>query len=71
MMIYKVYFQESKTQVPVREKTKTIYVEGASEREVRQSLKNRQINIEYVQLLEGSYLEYEKEHENFELLETR
>ncbi|MGE6258589.1 DNA-dependent RNA polymerase subunit epsilon [Heyndrickxia sporothermodurans] len=70
-MIYKVYFQESKTQVPVREKTKTIYVEGASEREVRQSLKNRQINIEYVQLLEGSYLEYEKEHENFELLETR
>lgn len=71
MMIYKVYFQESKTQVPVREKTKTIYVEGASERAVRQSLKNRQINIEYVQLLEGSYLEYEKEHENFELLETR
>ncbi|GIN83867.1 UPF0356 protein YkzG [Heyndrickxia sporothermodurans] len=70
-MIYKVYFQESKTQVPVREKTKTIYVEGASERAVRQSLKNRQINIEYVQLLEGSYLEYEKEHENFELLETR
>lgn len=70
-MIFKVYYQESKNEVPVRENTKTVYVEAASEREVRQSLKNRQINIEFVQQLEGQYLEYEKNHKNFELLETR
>lgn len=70
-MIFKVYYQESKNEVPVRENTKTVYVEAVSEREVRQSLKNRQINIEFVQQLEGQYLEYEKNHKNFELLETR
>ncbi|MGE8206740.1 DNA-dependent RNA polymerase subunit epsilon [Heyndrickxia sp. NPDC080065] len=70
-MIYKVYFQEKKNEVPVRENTKTIYVEADSEREVRQMLKNRQINVEFVQLLEGSYLDYEKNHKNFELSETR
>lgn len=70
-MIFKVYYQESKNEVPVRENTKTVYLEAASEREVRQSLKNRQINIEFVQQLEGQYLEYEKNHKNFELLETR
>ncbi|QQZ08097.1 DNA-dependent RNA polymerase subunit epsilon [Heyndrickxia vini] len=70
-MIYKVYYQESKTEVAVRENTKTMYIEAKSEREVRLSLKNRPFNIEFVQLLEGSYLEYEKNHENFELSETR
>ena len=29
-MIFKVYYQETKTQVPVRENTKTIFVEGES-----------------------------------------
>ena len=29
-MVFKVFYQESKTQVPVREMTKTMYVEGES-----------------------------------------
>ncbi|WP_018662971.1 DNA-dependent RNA polymerase subunit epsilon [Heyndrickxia acidiproducens] len=68
-MIYKVYYQENIEEVPVRENTKTFYMEAASERDVRQKLKDRQINIEYIQLLEGKYLEYEKQQENFKLVE--
>ncbi|MCM3453116.1 DNA-directed RNA polymerase subunit epsilon [Heyndrickxia oleronia] len=70
-MIYKVYYQENKNEVPVRENTDAIYVEASSEREVRKSLKNRQINIEFVQPLKGSYLEYEKNHANYEITETK
>lgn len=66
-MIYKVYYQESMTEIPVRENTKTIYVEAASEREVRYYLKDRNYNIELVQLLEGKYLEYEQNSINFKL----
>jgi DNA-dependent RNA polymerase auxiliary subunit epsilon len=68
-MIFKVYFQESNKQVPVREKTQTIYVEGDSEREVRTKIADRQYNIEYVEAVQGNYLEYEKQKEDFEVLE--
>ena len=66
-MIYKVYYQESITEIPVRENTKTVYVEASSEREVRTYLKDRNYNIELVQLLEGNYLEYEQNSPNFRL----
>lgn len=68
-MIYKVYFQESKKQVPVREKTKTIYVQADSERDVRTKIADRQYNIEYIEAVEGNYLEYEKQKEDFDVLE--
>ncbi|MBP2239957.1 DNA-dependent RNA polymerase auxiliary subunit epsilon [Cytobacillus eiseniae] len=68
-MIFKVYFQDSKTQVPVREKTKTIYLEGKSERDVRIKLKNKPYNIEFITGLEGAFLEYEKQNEDFKVLE--
>lgn len=66
-MIYKVYYQESLNEIPVRENTKTLYLEANSEREVRQNLKGRNYNIELIQLLEGNYLEYEKNSPNFRL----
>ncbi|MBS4198799.1 DNA-dependent RNA polymerase auxiliary subunit epsilon family protein [Bacillus sp. FJAT-49732] len=69
-MIYKVYYQESKNEVPVREKTKSMYFETNNERTVRQMLKDQKINIEYIQLLEGEYLEYEKQSEHFKLQEN-
>jgi len=68
-MIFKVYFQESIKQVPVREKTKTIYVEGEAEKDVRLKLKNEPYNIEFVAALEGAFLEYEKQNEDFKVLE--
>ena len=66
-MIYKVYYQERVTDIPVRENTKSLYVEASSEREVREYLKDRNYNIELVQLLEGAYLEYEQNSPNFRL----
>ena len=66
-MIFKVFFQEIKTEVPVRERTKTIYVEAESEREVRKKLADRNYNIEFIQKLDEAHLEYEKHSENFVL----
>ncbi|MGM9945593.1 MAG: DNA-dependent RNA polymerase subunit epsilon [Lysinibacillus sp.] len=66
-MIYKVYYQENMNEIPVRENTKSLYVEASSEREVREYLKDRNYNIELVQLLEGAYLEYEQNSPNFRL----
>lgn len=68
-MIFKVYYQELPLEVPVREKTKTIYVEAQSEREVRAKLLPFNYNIELVQALTGAHLEFEKQSENFKVLE--
>ncbi|UTW69134.1 DUF1447 family protein [Anaerobacillus sp. HL2] len=59
-MIFKVLFQERLVEVPVREKTKSIYVEANSEMEVRQKLATRNYNIEFILPVEGECLEYEK-----------
>ncbi len=68
-MIFKVYYQESKREVAVREKTQTIYLNGESERDVRKKLANKPYNIEYVELVEGAFLEYEQQNEDFKVLE--
>jgi DNA-dependent RNA polymerase auxiliary subunit epsilon len=68
-MIFKVYYQEKITEVPVRENTQTLYVEANSERDVRKKLSDRPINIERIHSVEGQYLEYERQKEYFEVLE--
>ncbi|MBM7692438.1 DNA-dependent RNA polymerase auxiliary subunit epsilon [Peribacillus deserti] len=68
-MIFKVYYQETASEVPVREMTKTIYVEGESAREVIKKVSERKYNIEYVEKVSGNYLEYEKQNEDFNVLE--
>ena len=68
-MIFKVYYQETKTQVPVRENTKTIFVEGESIRDIRKKLADKPYNIEIVIPLEGAVLEYEKLNEDYKVLE--
>lgn len=66
-MIFKVYYQEKKNEVPVREHTRVLFTEAGSEREVRHALKSRPYNIEFVQEVANSYLEYEKQSPNFTL----
>ncbi|WP_110111742.1 DNA-directed RNA polymerase subunit epsilon [Bacillus sp. CGMCC 1.16541] len=68
-MIFKVYFQDKANEVPVRENTKTVYVNGDSEKDVRIKLKSREINIEFVQAVKGAHLEYEQQSEDFKVLE--
>ena len=66
-MIYKVLYQESIEGAPVREKTKSLYVQASSEREVRQKLSDRKYNIELIQLLNEAHLEYEKKSPDFKV----
>lgn len=66
-MIYKVYYQENMLQVPVRENTRSMYIEADSERSVREKLKSHNYSIEFVQLLEGAHLEHEQAAPYFEL----
>ncbi|MHD0398085.1 DNA-dependent RNA polymerase subunit epsilon [Staphylococcus simulans] len=67
MAIYKVFYQDDKSEVIVRENTQTIYVEGNSEEEVRKYLKDRNYNIEFITKLEGAHLEYEQKSEDFDV----
>lgn len=66
-MIYKVLYQELASEVPVREQTRSLYIEADSVREVRQKLNDRNYNIEYIQELDEAHLNYEKQSENFKL----
>jgi len=66
-MIFKVLYQDSKTEVPIRENTHTMFVEAESIRDVRDKLKDRDIHVEHIQPLEGAHLEYEMKSENFEV----
>ncbi len=66
-MIFKVLYQENANQVPVRENTKSLYVQAETEREVRAMLKDRKYNIEFIQLLEGNHLEFEQASPNFKI----
>lgn len=66
-MIFKVLYQEQPNIAPVRERTKSLYVEADSEREVRQKLSNRNINIEFIQELDEIHLQYEKKSELFSI----
>lgn len=69
-MIYKVYFQQHVHEVPVREKTRTIYVNADSERDVRIKLKEqRDMNIEFIQKVDGAFLDYEQQNEDYKVLE--
>ncbi|HWJ78845.1 MAG TPA: DNA-directed RNA polymerase subunit epsilon [Niallia sp.] len=68
-MIFKVFYQDSKLQVPVREKTKSIYVNGVSERDVRTKLAEKPFNIEFITSVDGAFLEYEQQKEEFTVLE--
>ncbi|MCQ6265627.1 DNA-directed RNA polymerase subunit epsilon [Fictibacillus sp. WQ 8-8] len=66
-MIFKVYFQENKNEVPIRENTKSIYMDANSIEEVRKKLSNTNYNIEFVQEIKGKFLEYEQQSDSFEV----
>lgn len=67
MMIYKVFYQPTKDEIPVRENTDVLYLEAESEKEVRMLLKDRPYNIEFITPLTGKALEYEQKSEKFKL----
>ncbi|HLR80349.1 MAG TPA: DNA-directed RNA polymerase subunit epsilon [Bacillota bacterium] len=66
-MIFKVLYQELPNEAPVRERTKSLFIEADTTKEVRKQLIDREYNIEYIQAVDGAHLEYEKQSEDFEL----
>ncbi|MGY0692235.1 DNA-dependent RNA polymerase subunit epsilon [Virgibacillus sp. FSP13] len=66
-MIFKVLYQENPSEIPVRERTKSLYIEAETEREVRNKLIDRKLNIEFIQPLDEAHLEYEKHSDHFEV----
>lgn len=68
-MIFKVYYQVKASEVPIREYTHTIFVEGESVRDIRKKLKKEPFNVEHIEEVKGAYLEYEKQQEDFKVLE--
>lgn len=69
-MIFKVTYQETKTQAPRRENTQTLYIKAKDKVEARAKIEaNTPYNIEFIQELEGAHLAYEKKHANYTLTE--
>lgn len=65
MAIFKVFYQENKAEVIIRENTQVKYFDAVSEEQVRRFLSDRPYNIEFVQKLEGAHLEYEQQADNY------
>ncbi|MFC6202401.1 DNA-directed RNA polymerase subunit epsilon [Lactiplantibacillus nangangensis] len=69
-MIYKVYYQETKKRNPQRETTKALYLEADTEVDARVLVEdNTEFNIEFIEPLEGNFLDYEKENPEYQLTE--
>lgn len=68
-MIFKIFYQETMNEVPIRENTKVLYIKAESEREVRKKLEDRPYNIEFITPIDGAFLEYEQQNEDFKVLE--
>lgn len=68
-MVFKIYYQERIVEVPVREKTKVLYVEGDSVKDVRKKIADRGYNVEFVQEVTGAFLQYEQQNEDYKVLE--
>lgn len=69
-MIFKVLYQESKDQVPIRENTQALYLEAEDRVEaIAKISQHTPYYIESVQALDGAHLAYEKENPNFKLVE--
>jgi len=66
-VIYKALYQELADEIPVRERTQSLYLEAGSIREARKKLSERAINIEYIHELDEAHLNYEKQSEHFKL----
>ncbi|MFS0560888.1 DNA-directed RNA polymerase subunit epsilon [Terribacillus sp. 179-K 1B1 HS] len=70
-MVFKVYYQENPSEIPVRERTESLYMEAENVRQVRKTLADRDINIEFIQPLDEAHLEYEKQSDSFNLEQAK
>lgn len=69
-MIFKVYYQETKTQNPKREETHSMYVDAADLATVRVQVESETTHhIEHIEQLSEKALAYEQQSADFKLTE--
>lgn len=69
-MIFKITYQETKTEAPRRENTQSLYVNAESKVEARRLVEQHtQYNIEFIQQLDEKHLAYEQKNPNFKVTE--
>ena len=69
MNIFKVFYQNHKTQRIIREETLSAYIEAKNIEQVRKYFADKEVTLENIEALSPEHLAYEKEHnENFEVI---
>lgn len=69
-MIFKVTYQQTKTEAPRREFTQTLYIEAENSIIARKKIEeNTAYNIEFIQELSEKHLAYEQQSPDFKLTE--
>ncbi len=69
MNIFKVFYQNHKTQRIIREETLSVYIEAKNVEQVRKHFADKEVTLEHIEALSPDHLAYEKEHnENFEVI---
>jgi len=69
-MIFKVYYQPTKTQNPKRENTQSLYIDAADQPAARLAVEsNTDYNVELIEQLSEKALAYEQQSPNFKLAE--
>ena len=69
-MIFKIYYQEDQVRNPKRETTKSLFINADTEVQARALVtENTGHNIEFIEPLEGKFLEYEQQNPDYKLTE--
>ena len=69
MNIFKVFYQNHKTQRIIREETLSVYIEAKNVEQVRKYFADKEVTLEHIEALSPDHLAYEKEHnENLEVI---
>ena len=68
-MIFKVYLSRNSLLKSLLEKTQRLFILKVNRKRCSKKVADRDINIEYIQPIKGAYLEYEKQNEDFKVLE--
>lgn len=68
MKKFKVFYQENNKEIPVRENTKSMFIESSDKPSVLRYLESKNYNVEYVQEMNEEYLNFEKKSSDFKMV---
>ena len=68
MKKFKVFYQENNKEIPVRENTKSMFIESSDKPSVLRYLESKNYNVEYVQEMTEEYLNFKKKSSDFKMV---